>query len=156
MSPFLCPQQHSKMAPNLINVTFTSQTSILRYTPQRNGPIGSGWNLTYTGTSKTRIGVVAVGNDSRRTSFTGAAVEFDWFGTAVYLYGLGEEGKYKISIDGTEEVDIGRGSEQDLLGRVEGLDYGNHTVSLECVEGSEINPLVFRQALATIQVGDSE
>jgi hypothetical protein len=133
------------------NVTISSQASTIRYYPQREGLMRDGWNSTYSGSTDFQKGSAGIGFAARRTVYNGARMEMDWFGTAAYLYGSAPAGSYHLSVDGgnptVSEEDITFG----LLGKFEGLDYKNHTLLLEVVNGS--SPVQFRGATLTLQIG---
>jgi hypothetical protein len=137
---------------NGYNITIGSQASNIRYHPARNGPIEESWNLTYSQTNDFTLKANGIGVPSRRTTHAGAKIEMDWFGTAAYLFGFAKPSTYCISVDGGEEQDGQPAGE--LLGKVEGLEYGNHTLSLEVVDGG--SSVEFKQALLTVQSPDTQ
>ncbi|THV01214.1 hypothetical protein K435DRAFT_655833 [Dendrothele bispora CBS 962.96] len=132
------------MEPTPYNITLSSQTATINYSPFRDGEPTAGWNVSYPDGITKGTGV---GNDTHRTSFSGATMEFTWIGTAVYLYGTGIKGPYKISVD---NLDIGAVPGDGLLGSKVGLGYGPHIVKLIALGESEI---VFQYAEVTIGVG---
>jgi hypothetical protein len=97
----------------------------LRFSPSRNGAIDQGWNYTAQGIN---------GAATRRTTLPGAKVEIDFVGTSIQFFGQASPNSYRISVNGSSPVS---GQPQgDLLGGIEGLDIGNHTVSLEVTNGA--------------------
>lgn len=149
------------MAPDLMpyNITLPSGTASMRYRPSRDGDLSKGWNVSYPYGTQQAVGVhlrsphwQGIGTGMHRTTFPGATIEFEWFGTAIYLYGTAASpDAYKIFVDGE---DIGESTETDLLGKKTGLAYEKHTVSLTTSDrgGTEV---AFQQAVATIGVPGS-
>ncbi|KAJ8090313.1 hypothetical protein PM082_018909 [Marasmius tenuissimus] len=141
------------MDPVPYNITLSSQTATISYSPAREGPVNAGWNSTYSAGGRNGPNLPrpqGVGADYHRTSLAGASLELGWDGTAVYLYGKATAGSYRISVDG---VDIGASNDVPtggLLGSKTGLKYGSHTVKLEVLGKGEV---AFQYAEATIGVG---
>lgn len=101
---------------------------ILRYSPNRDGPIKQGWN--YTGDYQHTAHQIS----ARQSSLQGAKVEVDWIGTGIQLYGDAQAGAaYQFTIDGGGSLDVVTGK----LGTFEGLDFKNHTLSLEIVSSGD-------------------
>lgn len=104
----------------LYNLTFNPISGNLRYSPTRDGPQEEGWNYD--------------SNGQRRPALVGATVEFDWFGTAVYIQGDGAGGSYDFKVDGVLHT-----SQKWPLGYLaicDGLDATkNHTVSMTVKSG---------------------
>ncbi|KAK7464211.1 hypothetical protein VKT23_006377 [Stygiomarasmius scandens] len=136
------------------NVTLSSQTASILYLPRRDVDLDMGWNVSYdTILSNAGSGYPqGFGNNFHRTSFAGATMEFQWTGTAVYLYGTASPGSYEISVDDVNLDLEENASSQDVLGSKSGLAYRNHKVRLTVVGGSQV---VFRYAEVTIGMGDS-
>jgi hypothetical protein len=141
------------MDPIPYNVTLSSQTASIQYSPSRDGSISSmGWNVSYTdGLKDTGYGnPQGVGVDSHQTSLAGASMELTWVGTAVYLYGKASAGSYTVSVDGE---DVGSNPDGGVLGSKSGLKYGSHTVRLTASGGSQV---AFQYAQVTIGMGYPE
>ncbi|KAK7459526.1 hypothetical protein VKT23_009509 [Stygiomarasmius scandens] len=134
------------MDPLPCNVTLSSQTATITYSPFRDTNVTAGWNVSYVNGIKGGIGV---GDDFHQTSLKGASMEFSWIGTAVYLYGEGSPGSYRVFVD---NFDIEATPQIGVLGIKSDLDYGSHTVRLETVTNSQV---IFRHAEVTIGVGFS-
>ncbi|KAK1220824.1 hypothetical protein PQX77_016395 [Marasmius sp. AFHP31] len=141
------------MDPLPYNITLSSQTATISYSPAREGRVNAGWNSTYSAGGRSGPNLPrpqGVGADYHRTTLAGASLELEWDGTAVYLYGNASAGSYRISVDG---VDIGASNDVPtggLLGSKTGLKYGSHTVKLEVLGTGEV---AFQYAEATIGVG---
>lgn len=109
---------------------------MLQYFPTRDGPIDSTWNLSYSGDSQALWAADdhwANGTSSHSTTKVEAAVQLQWFGTAVWLFGQADAGTYSIELDGGSLV-LGKGSQQGLLFSQTGLEYGQHLVVLSVVK----------------------
>ncbi|KAL0063619.1 hypothetical protein AAF712_009478 [Marasmius tenuissimus] len=142
------------MDPLPYNITLSSQTATIFYFPSREGPIETGWNTTYSSGGK-EVGpgtlLEGIGVAYHRTTHPGATLEFEWVGTAVYLYGKANAGSYNLSVDGksiespSDDVPLGA-----LLGFKANLEYGSHTVKLMVLGGAEV---VFQNAEVTIGIG---
>ncbi|KAL0575307.1 hypothetical protein V5O48_006658 [Marasmius crinis-equi] len=140
------------MDPLPYNVTLSSQTASISYSPAREGSIDAGWNSTYSaGSRDTGYGrPQGLGTNYHRTTLTGASLEFEWIGTAVYLYGNATAGSYSITVDGQDvgaSNDVPQGG---LLGRKIGLKYGDHTAKLTVLGKGEV---AFEYAQVTIGLG---
>jgi hypothetical protein len=83
---------------------------------------------------------------------TGASLESDWIGTAVYLYGSAEPRSYTLFLDNGQPQNGIPDTSSGLLGKFEGLENKNHTIRLQVTDGA--SPVVFQEALLTIQLGD--
>lgn len=121
------------MDPLPYNVTISSQTASILYSPTRDGNLTAGWNVTYSlGLNNTGFGnPQGVGVDSHSTTHDGASLELSWVGTAVYLYGQAANASYTINVDGSKFDDsLTNIPSGGLLGSKTGLGYGNHTVTL--------------------------
>ncbi|KAJ8089605.1 hypothetical protein PM082_014861 [Marasmius tenuissimus] len=142
------------MDPLPYNITLSSQTATISYFPSREGPIETGWNTTYPSGGK-EVGpgtlLEGIGVAYHRTTHAGATLEFEWVGTAVYLYGKANAGSYSLSVDGksvespSDDVPLGA-----LLGFKANLEYGSHTVKLMVLGEAEV---VFQNAEVTIGIG---
>ncbi|KAL0574499.1 hypothetical protein V5O48_007474 [Marasmius crinis-equi] len=140
------------MDPLPYNITISSQTASILYSPTREGSIDAGWNSTYSSGSKdTGYGrPQGLGTDYHRTTRSGASLELRWVGTAVYLYGNATAGSYTITVDG-QDVGASKNVPQGgLLGRKTGLKYGDHTAKLTVLGKGEV---AFQYARVTIGVG---
>ncbi|KAG7094088.1 hypothetical protein E1B28_007707 [Marasmius oreades] len=136
------------------NITLSSQTATIMYSPYRDGDCQTGWNVSYTyGVQDHGYGIPqGIGTDYHRTYHGGASLQFNWTGTAVYLYGNASMNTYSIVVDGTNEVvtfDVPQGG---LLGKKEGLDYGDHTAKLT-VHGNGTKEVAFQYAQVTVGLG---
>jgi len=141
------------MDPLPYNITLSSQTATISYSPARDGAIDEGWNVSYNPGPLKTIQLerpVGVGINYHRTTFPGASLEFGWEGTAVYLYGNATAGSYRISVDGVDTGTSNNVPQGGLLGSVAGLTYGSHTVKLDVLGKGEV---AFQYAVATIGVG---
>ncbi|ESK83854.1 hypothetical protein Moror_13492 [Moniliophthora roreri MCA 2997] len=139
------------MDPLPYNVTISSQTASVLYSPDRDTTPDRGWNITYShGATSTPYGPTGVGADYHRTSVSGATMQLSWVGTALYLYGNAAPGSYKIAVDNIELSELAADLQVGLLGSKTGLSYGSHTATLTVVGGSEV---AFQYAEVTIGVG---
>ncbi|KAL0575308.1 hypothetical protein V5O48_006659 [Marasmius crinis-equi] len=140
------------MDPLPYNVTISSQTASISYSPAREGAMNSAWNSTYSaGAKDTGYGrAQGLGTDYHRTTRSGASLEFRWTGTAVYLYGNATAGSYSISIDGQDIGTTNDVPQGGLMGSKTGLKYGDHAVKLTVLGKGEV---AFQYAQATIGVG---
>ncbi|KAL0063620.1 hypothetical protein AAF712_009479 [Marasmius tenuissimus] len=141
------------MDPLPYNITLSSQTATISYFPSREGSIEAGWNSSYSSGAK-EVGIntlQGIGAAYHRTTHPGAAFEFEWVGTAVYLYGKASSGSYRLSVDG-EIVEIPSDDVplRTLLGFKADLKYGSHAVKLTALGKEEV---LFQYAEVTIGVG---
>ncbi|KAF9269192.1 hypothetical protein L218DRAFT_994105 [Marasmius fiardii PR-910] len=136
------------------NVTLSSQTATILYTPYRDGDRATGWNVSYTyGAQDFGYGTPqGVGIDYHTTSFPGAALQFNWTGTAVYFYGNASLNTFSITVDDMESLQTFDAPNGGLLGKMEGLDYGDHSAKLTVTDsgGKEV---AFQYAQVTIGLG---
>jgi hypothetical protein len=67
------------------NITITNDSPVVNYSPYRDGPLATGWNLTYAGSlDSTWVELsFCVGPSSHRSSFVGATLTIDFEGTAM-------------------------------------------------------------------------
>jgi glycosidase len=115
---------------DLQNITVSSQSPTFQYSPARDGPINTGWNVTYTGNNDSAYALQTLGRGetSHRTSLLGAYVELDWTGTAVYVYGsAASNSSYQLAVDGIPFPAVADLT-QGFLGSILGLTYGEHTL----------------------------
>lgn len=141
------------MDPFPYNITITSQTASIVYSPYRDGDPTEGWNVSYSlGVKDTGFSVPqGVGVDSHVTTHDGATMELNWVGTAVYLYGEASSASYSIDVDGsTLASSLASVPQGGLLGSRTGLDYANHTVKLTTRGSGQV---AFQYADLTIGIG---
>ncbi|KAK1231230.1 hypothetical protein PQX77_005654 [Marasmius sp. AFHP31] len=140
------------MNPLPYNITLSSQTATISYFPSREGPIETGWNSSYPSAIARILGQTqGIGENYHRTTYPGASFEFEWVGTAVYLYGKAGVGSYRFSIDGKSiESSLNDVLLGDLLGCKTDLEYGSHTVVFTTLGKGEV---AFQYAEVTIGVG---
>jgi hypothetical protein len=103
----------------------------LRFLPSRNGPRESGWNYTNLGSQ--------AGVPSRQTTFVGAALEIDWVGTGIELFGEATPSSYNLSLTDTSSVHIPPNQSSlgaSSLGRFSNLENTNHTLRFEVTDGT--------------------
>lgn len=149
--------QTSAMSLAPFNLTIPDQSPTFRYSPYSDGDINGGWNVTYTGISDSSYVVhtsqsIGQGISTHRTSFVGASASIEWTGTAVYLIGSSQGGgsAYTTSVDDSTALPGQPNSDQHLLASYTGLNYGDHTLTLDVVEPSLIN---LSAAIITVGIG---
>ncbi|KAK7058654.1 hypothetical protein VNI00_002290 [Paramarasmius palmivorus] len=144
------------MDPIPYNVTISSRTASILYSPTRDTSLDKGWNVTYSNGVKDVgwFGKAGVGIGSHSTTTAGATMKLSWVGTAIYLYGESAKAtSYGISVDGVDvfgSSPSGSSFEPGLLGLKTGLSYGSHTAELTVVGGDKVR---FQHAIVTIGMG---
>jgi|ERR1700722_5515304 len=134
------------------NITINCQSPTFRYSPSRDGPISQGWNLTYSGSddSKWSQNIEGLGLAYHRTNLSGAYFEFDWTGTAIYVYGnASQNASYQTTVDGTT-VQANANLNDSLLASVKELTYGPHTLRVT-TENAQL--FAVRGAVLTVGMG---
>ncbi|KZT07363.1 uncharacterized protein LAESUDRAFT_812040 [Laetiporus sulphureus 93-53] len=138
--------------PQPYNLSFTDQYPLLQYYRARDGPIGTDWNLSYTGCEQSAWSTTndwANGTSVHSTTAPDNAVSLMWVGTAVWLYGQGGRGNYTVQVDDGAAI-LGLGSDDEgLLFSQIGMEYGSHTVNLALVAGE----LAFTGGIVTVGMG---
>ena len=140
------------MDPLPYNVTISSQTASIVYSPARDGNTTAGWNVTYSdGTTPAYGSQQGIGTDYHQTTLDGSTMQLSWVGTAIYLYGQANNASFSIDVDGVtstySDVTIPQGG---LLGVQTELAYSNHTAALT-THGSGL--VAFQYAELTIGIG---
>ena len=114
----LPPLLTSSSGKQPFNLTLSSQAAVLHYSPARDGPIESGWNVTYSDSPDATYARQTLGRgaNAHRTSVSGASVALDWVGTAVVVYGRAAAGEvgYTIAVDGNAAPGAGAGVPPDV------------------------------------------
>ena len=146
------------MNPAPYNVTISSQTASILYSPTRDTSLDKGWNVTYSNglIDEGGFGIAGLGIGSHSSTTAGATMQLSWVGTAIYLYGESTRSSYKITVDGVdvfEPLPPDGHLEPGLLGLKTGLSYGRHTAVLTVVGGDTVT---FKDAIVTIGIGYEE
>ncbi|WVW86681.1 hypothetical protein I302_108735 [Kwoniella bestiolae CBS 10118] len=84
------------------NITVSDQSPTISYFPSRSGPQASTWNVTYTDSAWSNYvnQTIGQGVSSHYTTFVGANASLGWWGTAVYLWGEGNDADIEVRVDG--------------------------------------------------------
>ncbi|KAJ7070617.1 hypothetical protein C8F01DRAFT_1107083 [Mycena amicta] len=116
---------------SLWNFTIDDTSPFLTYSPYADGSgsgLANGWIPWYTGSGfVTTPGEGGAGDSYHLTSLSGSSVNFEFWGTAVYLYGLSNS-SYDAVIDTTTSSHAPTSS--DVLFSATGLKEGSHSVTL--------------------------
>jgi len=140
------------MSPAPFNVTLSSQCATIKYLPFRDGPISTGWNVSYSGTVDSTWSLQSFGSGTsvHRTTLAGATLQIDWLGTAIYLYGTSSSTSYTYTLDGVP-TPAAPDSVGGLLASSINLPYGDHTAVLTVNAAQEV---AFQGAVLTVGVGN--
>ncbi|KAJ7687397.1 hypothetical protein B0H17DRAFT_1180853 [Mycena rosella] len=107
----------------------------------------NGWKPWYTGSGFISTnGEGGQGDSYHRTSLEGAAVTFEFYGTAVYLYGTANS-SYDASVDNATSTHAPPTS--DLLFSTTDLEEGTHSVTLTARPTSSSQQLAFDRAVVS-------
>ncbi|KDR71270.1 hypothetical protein GALMADRAFT_75145 [Galerina marginata CBS 339.88] len=134
------------------NITITNDSPVVSYSPYRDGPSVTGWNLTCAGSldSAWFRPSFCIGPSSHRSSFVGGTLTINFEGTAIYLYGSATSGSYTISIDGQINPSFASDASSGLLGAGVEMPFGKHSLVLSITQSSTVS---FSQAILTVEVG---
>ncbi|KAL6304916.1 hypothetical protein BKA93DRAFT_848112 [Sparassis latifolia] len=122
------------MSSSVWNYTIDDSSSYLTYTPHGDGGIGdwthTGWQPWYSesGGWNTAGGNYATGTSLHITSFPGASVELQFYGTSIYVFGTSNS-SYNVALDSSISSNLTPLS-GDLLFMQEGLSRGTHFLNL--------------------------
>jgi len=116
------------------NFTIDDSSPFLTYFPHADGGnatgLAAGWIPWYDQTGYidfSNPGEGGAGTSFHRTSLAGASVQFQFYGTGVYLYGFANS-SYDVAVDG--ETTKPSATTSDLLFSTTGLKAGSHSVTL--------------------------
>ncbi|KAJ8085592.1 hypothetical protein PM082_004410 [Marasmius tenuissimus] len=134
------------------NLTIPSQTASLFYYPPRGSDTkaSDGWELAYSSVDKGSYQRQGRGADFHNSTKAEAYINFNWLGTAIYVYGAGRKDSYRFFVDGQDvgqTFDVQQGG---LLGFMTGMQYKEHNATLKVVGGEG---LAFQYADLTIGLG---
>ncbi|KAJ8085593.1 hypothetical protein PM082_004411 [Marasmius tenuissimus] len=146
------PASRSMTDPSPYNLTIPSQTASLTYDPQRgpNSSASDGWELWYSAIDERPWIRQGQGADFHISTKAGASVNFNWLGTAIYVYGAGTKESYRFSVDGQDIGQTFDVQEGGLLGSKDGMQYKEHNATLKVI-GQEM--VAFQYADLTIGLG---
>ncbi|KAF8171006.1 hypothetical protein K438DRAFT_1853137 [Mycena galopus ATCC 62051] len=133
------------------NFTIEDTSPFLDYIPYADGSnsaLTNGWIPWYqTPGFLLKNGDPGVGESYHITSRTNASVAFEFYGSAVYLYGTANS-SYGITLDGAVSTHTPpEASASDLLFSNTGLTVGNHSVMLSATPANSAQQLAFDRAV---------
>ncbi|PCH36712.1 hypothetical protein WOLCODRAFT_140558 [Wolfiporia cocos MD-104 SS10] len=140
--------------PALYNISLSDQSAFLRFFPQRDGPLNTMWNVTYSGSNYADWSTsnnFGIGTSSHNTTFIGAYLLVDWTGTGIWFDGTMEDGAYTVQIDDGSST-VGTGATNGVLFGQDGLPYGPHQANLTVIKNNTVASITG----ATITVGMGE
>ncbi|KAF9809123.1 hypothetical protein IEO21_07558 [Rhodonia placenta] len=123
------------------NITIADCEPLFQYSPSRDGPSNSSWNVPlYSGAIQ-----------HYTASSPGASVQLIWTGTAVWIYGIGNTSDYEVRSDSDPTpTRVLKSADDTILYSQGGLLYGKHRVNIDVTGGS----VTIISATTTVGMGD--
>ncbi|KAJ7687414.1 hypothetical protein B0H17DRAFT_687834 [Mycena rosella] len=144
---------------SLWNFTLDDTSTFLTYTPYADGSnsgLDKGWEPWYTDSGFiTQNGEGGQGDSYHLTSLDGAAVTFEFYGTAVYLYGT-TNSSYDTSLDNALYAHAAPDPTSDLLLSITDLKEAIHSVTLTARPTSNSQQLAFDRAVISTPLVDNQ
>ncbi|KAJ7220698.1 hypothetical protein GGX14DRAFT_515053, partial [Mycena pura] len=129
------------------NFSIMDTSPMLSYRPYSDGfGLQNGWQTWYTTSGfNTQPGESPEGNSYHLTSLSGAEVTFQFYGSAVYLFGTSNS-SYEVTLDNTVNS---LAPTDGLLYSNEGLIEGTHSVTLTARPTNAAQMLGFTEAIVS-------
>ncbi|KAK7044364.1 hypothetical protein R3P38DRAFT_3176627 [Favolaschia claudopus] len=141
------------------NFTIDDTSPFLTYTPfadSSNSGLPNGWIPWYqTSGFLTKNGNPGVGTSYHITSLNNASVAFDFYGSALYLYG-NTNASYSVVVDGSTSQHTPPSSSSDLLFQKTGLDAKTHSVTLSATFNNAAQQFAFDRAVISTPITNNE
>ncbi|KAK7039722.1 hypothetical protein R3P38DRAFT_2614336 [Favolaschia claudopus] len=146
------------------NFTIDDTSPFLTYSPSfshsvsdsSNSGLPNGWIPWYqTSGFLTKNGNPGVGTSYHITSLNNASVAFDFYGSALYLYG-NTNASYSVIVDGSTSQHTPTSSSSDLLFQKTGLDAKTHSVTLSATPNNAAQQFAFDRAVISTPVTNNE